>query len=122
MAPDIVPSDVEFNATEGIAGVPSDATAFFLYLRNVSGIISNASMNGSVSAEGSLMVQCRDPASGKESLPASSSFVVTNISPLLQEDPSEFPILINTTVPVGQSIFQFNFEYLPNSISTVDVS
>ena len=120
---DVLPGGVDFTPTEGIAGVQGDSSAFSFYLRNVSRLIFfRIVSNGPLFAEGSLVVRCRDPASGDESTPVSSNFSVLYEWPLLREDPSNFPISISTAVPIGRSIFQFNFEP-PSPISpTVNVS
>ena len=118
VAPDVVPGGVAFTPSEGIAEIPVDATAFFFYLRDVSGFTSGPLLV----AEDSLVVRCRDPASGDESIPGSSSFIVTYGVPLLREDPSDFPISINTTEPNGRSIFQFNFELHTSPAPSVNVS
>ena len=123
VAPDVLPGGVDFTPTEGIAGVQGDSSAFSFYLRNVSRLIFFRSvLNGLLFAEGSLVVRCRDPASGDESTPVSSSFSVRYGWPLLREDPSNFPISTSTAVPIGRSIFQFNFEPPAFTGPTVNVS
>ena len=117
---DDLPGGVEFTPTEGIAGVQGDSSAFSFYLRNVSRLIFFGS--GLLFAEGSLVVRCRDPTSGDESIPVSSYFRVLYGWPLLREDPSNFPISTSTAVPIGRSIFQFNFEPPSPTGPTVNVS
>ena len=101
---------VAFAPTDGIVGIQSNANAVFVYLND-----SNALGMVSGNVSGNITFRCRDPTTGNESVPASSSFIFSATSPYLQGIPD--PISINTTVPIGQNIFQLMFQHNSGNIN-----